>query len=136
MAHTTLSHTADTGIEATAPTLHALIEELALGMFGLMAPVDSCPAGTEVDTTITASTIEDLVVDALSDLLYLAETGDLHFCRFEVAGNGKTTVRIRASGVPLVDIDASGPPIKAVTYHQLEVSERDEGWYARVYFDV
>ncbi len=136
MAHTTLSHTADTGIEATAPTLHALIEELATGMFELMATVDPCPASTEVETAVTASTIDDLVVDALSDLIYLAETEDLHLCRFEVTGNGKTTVRIRASGTPISGIDASGPPIKAVTYHRLEVSERDQGWYARVYFDV
>lgn len=136
MSHTTLSHTADTGIEATASTLLALIEELATGMFELMAPVDPCPAGTEVDATVTASTVDDLVVDSLSELLYIAETEDLHLCRFEVTEAGNTTVRIRASGAPIAGVDASGPPIKAVTYHQLEVSKSDEGWYARVYFDV
>lgn len=136
MPHNTLSHTADTGIEATAPTRSVLIEELATGMFELMAAVDPCPAGTEVDVTVTASAVDDLVVDSLSELLYIAETEDLHLCRFEVTEAGDTTVRIRASGTPVTGIDATGPQIKAVTYHQLAVSEGDDGWYARVYFDV
>jgi SHS2 domain-containing protein len=135
MPRTTLDHTADTGIEATAPTLPALIEELATGMFELMAPVEPCPAGSVVETAVTADSAEELVVDALSDLLYLAEIEDLHFCRFDVEVSG-LEVRIRAEGMPIARVQASGPPIKAVTYHRLEAVEREEGWYGRVYFDV
>lgn len=136
MPHTTLSHTADTGIEATAPTLITLVEELATGMFELMAPVDPCPGDEEVKATVEASTIADLVVDSLSELLYLAEAEDLHLCRFEVELQGESILRIRAVGGPIADAEPTGPPIKAVTYHQLEVFQSDEGWYARVYFDV
>jgi SHS2 domain-containing protein len=38
--------------------------------------------------------------------------------------------------VPTKDVELTGPPIKAVTYHQLQVAETDEGWSATVYFDV
>lgn len=136
MPHTTLSHTADTGIEATAPTLIALVGELAAGMFELMAPIDPCPGDAEVTATVEASTVDDLVVDSLSELLYLAEAGDLHLCRFEVEAEGESTLRIRAGGAPTPNAEPTGPPIKAVTYHQLEVSQSDDGWYGRVYFDV
>jgi SHS2 domain-containing protein len=136
MPRTSLDHTADSGIEATAPTLPALIEELATGMFELMAPVEPCPAASVVETTVTADSVEDLVVDSLSDLLYLAEIEDLHLCRFDVEGSGLPEVRIRAQGIPIAGVEASGPPIKAVTYHRLEATETEEGWYGRVYFDV
>lgn len=136
MSRTTLDHTADTGIEATAPTLPALIEELATGMFELMAPVEPCPPGGVVETTLTAGSAEELVVDALADLLYLGEVEDLQLCGFDVEGLGLLEIRIRARGMPLAGVEASGPQIKAVTYHRLEVSENEEGWYGRVYFDV
>lgn len=136
MPHTTLDHTADTGLEATADTLSQLIEELALGMFQLMSSIEPCPEASTAQATVEASAVEDLVVDSLSELLYLSETEGLHFCRIEAALIGENAVRITASGVPTDDVELTGPPIKAVTYHQLAVSETDEGWAATVYFDV
>jgi len=136
MPHSTLEHTADTGLEACADSLAQLIEELALGMFELMAALEPCPDDLTVEAVVEVSSKEDLVVDALSELLYLSETEGAHFCRFEVAPAGDFAVEIRAKGVPTEDAELTGPPIKAVTYHQLQVSETDEGWSATVYFDV
>ncbi len=133
--HAPLPHTADTGIEATAPTFAALVEELATGMFELMAEAD-CATGRASELEISSESNEDLVVDTLSELLYLSETGDLHFCRFTVTGGDGHSVHVRAMGVPMRDVEFSGPPIKAVTYHQLEVTESAHHWYGRVYFDV
>jgi SHS2 domain-containing protein len=131
-----LAHTADTGLEASADTLPHLIQELALGMFELMADVADCADGRSVDTTVQASSTEDLVVDVLSELLYMSETEGLHLCEFEVTVTGENGVRIEAAGIPTEDLEATGPPIKAVTYHQLTVSQTADGWMATVYFDV
>lgn len=136
MSRTPLSHTADTGIEATASSLTELIRELALGMFELMAVIEPCPDEIALGTTVTAGTNEDLVVDCLSELLFLSETEDVHFCRFEVEESGESTVEMRMAGVPTSGVELTGPPIKAVTYHDMEIAERDDGWYGRVYFDV
>lgn len=136
MPRTPLEHTADTGLEATARSLEAVITELAAGMFELMASVDPCLKENEVVADVTAPSHEDLIVDSLSELLYLAETEDLHFCHFQVREKGELTLEIRAAGVPNSEVEPTGPSIKAVTYHQLEISEREDGWYARVYFDV
>jgi SHS2 domain-containing protein len=131
-----LPHTADTGLEATADTFPHLIAELALGMFELMADIRDCPDDRSVDTTVEASSPEDLVVDVLSELLYLSETEGLHLCEFEVTVTGETSVWIEAAGIPTEDVEMTGPPIKVVTYHQLAVSETTDGWTATVYFDV
>lgn len=136
MSRTPLSHTADTGIEATASSLTGLIRELALGMFELMGVIEPCQDEIALGTIVTADTNEDLVVDCLSELLFLSETEDVHFCRFEVEESGESTVQIRMTGVPTAEVELTGPSVKAVTYHELEISERDDGWYGRVYFDV
>lgn len=136
MPRSPLEHTADTGLEATAASLEGLIEELATGMFELMATVDPCPDASAYEMRVAASSVEDLVVDALSELLYLSETEDLHFCRFDVRLTGKDSLQITVSGVSTGETEHSGPSIKAVTYHDLEVSETGGGWYGRVYFDV
>jgi SHS2 domain-containing protein len=131
-----LDHTADTGLEAAADTLPNLISELGLGMFELMGDVEDCSDGRSVQTTVESRSVEDLIVDSLSELLYLSETEGLHLCRFDVRPAGDNVVLIEAKGIPTEDAEATGPPIKAVTYHQLTVSETNDGWTATVYFDV
>jgi len=137
MAHRVLSHTADTGIEATADTLSMLIHELAAGMFGLIAVLDPGESERWVAATVESTSIEDLVVDSLSELLGLAEVDDLVLCDFRVTtGEGPFTVNLEAGGVPADEVQPEGPPIKAVTYHGLRAEETEDGWYGRVYFDV
>lgn len=133
MPHRVLSHTADTGIEATAETLSDLLGELLAAMFALMA--EGLAARRWIETTVESETVSDLVVDTLSEALYYSEVEDLMLCAFEVeAEPGKATVRL--GGLPMGEIEATGAAIKAVTYHGLAVEERPGGWYGRVYFDV
>lgn len=136
MTYTVLSHTADTGIEATAETFTDLIGTLATGMFGIMAKVEPCPPQHAVVIEVSAEAAEDLVVDALSELLYRSEVDDLLFCDFEVTRKAETTLAITATGIPVTAVEMTGPPIKAVTYHDVVVRQSDSGWYGRVYFDV
>jgi SHS2 domain-containing protein len=134
--YTVLSHTADTGIEATAGTLLDLLGELATGMFDLMGSPQSCTAEqiSEIDVEWTSN--EELVVDVLSELLYHSEVEDLFLCQFEVRATGPGRIHISASGVQNALVEITGPPIKAVTYHDVAVHETAAGWYGRVYFDV
>lgn len=136
MAYRILSHTADTGIEATAGSLAGLIEEAMRAMFGLIAVLRPDAARTWVAFEVAAAAVDDLLIDTLSELLYRSEIEDLFFCDFRVrlADEGRATVE--AGGIPVSEVEPEGPPIKAVTYHGLVVEERDGGWFARVYFDV
>jgi SHS2 domain-containing protein len=136
MPYRVLDHTADTGIEATAASPEELIHELAAGMFALTSPLEAEQATAWVTVEAKSPTLADLVFDVLSELLYRAEVEDLAFCEFRVAMEGEGSATITAGGVPIVTAEATGPPIKAVTYHDLVVEERDGGWYGRVYFDV
>lgn len=136
MAYRVLSHTADTGIEATAGTFTMLVEALAAGMFDLMSHIDPCPGEREATVEVEADTPEDLVVDALSELLFRSEVDDIMFCEFSAAYSGPTALTITARGADARGLSLGGPPIKAVTYHDLVVRSDDGTWYGRVYFDV
>lgn len=140
-SYTILDHTADTGVEAAADTLAQLTAHLATGMFELMARIEPCPADQAVEMEVSAGSDEDLVFEALSELLYQSETEDLLFCGFDVMANDaganeERSMRITARGVLSTDVEMTGPPIKAVTYHDMRVTKTDDGWYGRVYFDV
>jgi SHS2 domain-containing protein len=137
MAYRVLSHTADTGIEATGHTLAELIEVLSQGMFELMARSDVSSDRRWLTLRVDAPTIEDLVVDILSELLFRSETEDLLFCEFRVTLEpGVPAATVEAVGVPIHEGEPTGPPIKAVTYHDLVVEQQESQWYGRVYFDV
>jgi SHS2 domain-containing protein len=137
MAYRVLSHTADTGIEATGRTLAELIEVLSRGMFELMARCDQSADRRRITLRVAAPTIEDLVVDILSELLFRSETEDLVFCEFRVTLEPDAPAAIvDTGGVPVGGVEPTGPPIKAVTYHDLVVEQRERQWYGRVYFDV
>ncbi len=131
-----LDHTADTGISATAGTLEELVETMATGMFSLMAQVSPCSTAHTVEFEVGATPREDLVYECLSELLYLAETEDLMFCAFQVRATGSDSFTVTAGGVPIGQIGLTGPPIKAVTYHQMEIREAGGLWHGKVYFDV
>jgi SHS2 domain-containing protein len=133
---TILDHTADTGIEATAESLPALIEVLAAGMFSTVAAVDPCPEEPQLTVTAKGEDPEELVVAALSGLVCLGEIEDLHLCHVEVEEISNTAVRLSARGVPSRSVEMLGPPIKAVTLHDLAVARTKDAWYGRVYLDV
>lgn len=137
MGHEILDHTADTGIEATAESLTDLIGELSIGMFMLMANIDPVLAERWISTRVEATSPEDLVVDCLSELLYRSEVENILFCDIRVTmGPGALEAHIEAGGVPSGSVDLDGPPIKAVTLHDLAVERQGDDWYGRVYFDV
>lgn len=136
MPYEILDHTADTGIEARARSLPDLIRELAEGMFALMATVDPCPSVEEISIEVSAPTDEDLVVEVLSELLYESEVEDLVLCGFETRMTSSHRIEVTAGGVATSEVDLSGPPIKAVTYHDVTVEETGGNWLGRVYFDV
>jgi len=136
-ARRVLSHTADTGIEVSADTLADLVGELCLGMFELMARVPGGAVRRSIEIEVKSASVEDLIVDTLSELLSRAEVEDLIVDEVSVSmGKHGLSASLHARGAPLDMVEQCGPPIKAVSYHRLEVERRGGVWHGRVYFDV
>lgn len=132
-----LDHTADAGIEAESDDLAGLIGALATGMFELMAEeIPPSPLPGELRIQVSADGPEDLVYEALSELLYVSEVEDVVLRDIEVEVPAPGSASISAHGVPTARIEATGAPIKAITYHGFEVRPTDGGWRGRIFFDV
>lgn len=131
-----IAHTADTGIVAFGSTLAEAFENAAYGMFDLMFDLRRVEAGGECAVEAQAETLDELLVAWLSALLAEAEIREVAFSRFSVAEVREGVARGVASGAPTAGLELRGPPVKAVTFHDLAVEQRPEGWEARVIFDV
>lgn len=140
-------HTADVAVEATAPTLSGLFEALAEGFTA--ASCDAVPAdGERFEMRVTAESREALLFDYLDQLVYERDVRDVlpvdHECVVDAPGVNDTAdavpdsdawaVRASARGVPLDRVAAR--EIKAVTYSEMALEEREDGWYGYVVFDV
>lgn len=132
-----LDHTADAAVEATAPTLAALLAELAHAMSVLIAgdqpgdPTHDLPA-----FRVIAEDPEDAVIDVLTELLWRSEEERILPVTVSITPGPDGSFAVAARGVPFADTSLTGAPVKAVTYHDLEVRRRSGSWFARVVFDV
>jgi SHS2 domain-containing protein len=85
--------------------------------------------------------LESLLVDWLSELLYLFEVDEIIFRKFQVEGvreeESEYSMTARASGEKYYpESHPFETEIKAVTYNQLEIGETVDGWKAQVVVDI
>jgi SHS2 domain-containing protein len=131
-----IDHTADAGIKVEAPTLEDLFEIAGLAFTETVTSVDSVSCRVERRFKLQEDDLETLLVSWLQELLYLLDTEDLVFGRFQVKIHD-LSLEATAWGEPFdPSIHTIKTEIKAVTYHQLKVAKSDQGWQAEVIFDI
>jgi SHS2 domain-containing protein len=134
-----LDHTADVGIKAHGEDLSQAFENAAQGMFDIISDVEQILSIGEYDVTLSSQDIEQLLVDWLSELLFIHTVKQVLFARFEIVikeEHGQWLLKGKAMGE---DYNPEKHPyhteIKAVTHHMLEIKE-DNGYQIRVLFDI
>lgn len=132
----TLAHTADTGIVAFGLTLEEVFVNAAFGMFDSVFDLSTVAGTVQVAVEAEGETLDELLVAWLSALLAEAEIRGLAFSKFTADLSRAGRVAGSALGAPAAGQDLVGPPIKAVTFHDLAVERAAAGWQARVIFDV
>ena len=129
---TEIEHMADWALRVWAPDMGQLFSQAAAGMYWLMGTV--LADGPEVERKIELNAIdaEALLVSFLSELLYLGESDGLGFNHLPVVIQGSHLV-VTARGAPIA---AQKKEIKAVTYHNLVIQPRENGYQTTIVFDV
>ncbi len=130
-----LEHTADVGIRATGATLEECFEQATWGVAGIIG-IDRRGPGEETLIDLEAEDVEALLVDWLSEVLYLHDARDAVLAGVEVEEAGAHRARGAVRLAPRGGEPVSGTQVKAVTYHRLRVAHDDAGWVAEVYLDV
>ena len=126
-------HTADWGIEVWARDLFGLLETAARGMFSLLAVQRG--EGNRSDFNFhldEQQDHEDLLVEFLSELLFLSEQHQVAFDHFDLISEGGR-IQVAAHGYPIV---GQRKEIKAVTYYGLSVDRTENGLETKIVFDV
>ncbi len=129
-----IEHTADWALRVRGENLAELLINAARGMASLLvADLSTIPPEVEYPVELDSLDAETLLVDWLSELAYWAETESLVFNQFDLEEISPTHLEglVRGGQVPELQ-----KHIKAVTYHNLEIVETEQGLEATVVFDV
>lgn len=136
-----LEHTADVGIRATGATLEDTFAQATRGLAEIIGAWQ--PNGWEeegvkepVALEVEADDLGGLLVDWLSEILYLHDARDAVIAELEVARVADEHAAGTVTLAPRGDRVLEGTQVKAVTYHQLAVEKSGDEWVATVFFDV
>lgn len=127
------THTADWELEVWAPDLPALLEQAARGMYTISG-VKLKPGSDQTrKITLHAADAESLLVQFLSELLWLEQDQNLAFDFISVVVDDDYNLKASLEGSSILKMDKE---IKAVTYHNLAVRASSTGLSVNIVFDV
>lgn len=131
-----IEHTADAGISVWADDLDELFAEAARAVVRIMGRGSGDETRTE-RVALEAPDLDALLVDWLSEMLYLFEARDVVPERVDVhVSEAPWRVDGLVAGPPTEGFIQEGPQVKAITYHGLAVRTGPDGCDALVYVDV
>lgn len=130
-----IEHTADVGVKAYGKTLAEAFEHAAKGMFDIITDGSIIDPVGQYDISLEAPDLEQLLVDWLSQLLFLNGAQNLVFGKFEVtvAGN-RLSAHVFGEKYDTKK-HKMGVEIKAATYHMVKVQEKNP-IFVQVLFDI
>jgi SHS2 domain-containing protein len=132
-----LDHTADVGLRARGGSLAELLAACAEGMFSVVVEEGEVREETAVKVELEASDAEALVHAWLRELLFRFSADGLVFARFDVQEATASRLRAVCHGEAFdPGRHRGGTEIKAVTWHDFKVEEREDGWLAEALLDI
>jgi SHS2 domain-containing protein len=130
-------HTADFGLEIFGDDALSLFYEAAKALFDLITAPAAPGRCDQRHIEVSGQDWADLMVNWLRELLYLWNGKSQLVRDIEMATVEETRLEA-VLGCETYDPDRHEirNEIKAVTYHQIEVGPFEDGWRARVVFDI
>jgi len=131
-----VDHTADVGIIAYGADMSQAYANAAKALFSLITGLDDVNEVLYRDIELTAPDEESLLVKWLNELIYLFDTENIIFKRFDITKLNSTRLKARSYGER---VDSSKHElktgVKAATYHMLKV-DKANGCKVQVLFDI
>lgn len=129
---------ADTAFEATGKDLSDVFEQSALAVESILVDLKSVKGTFETTVEIEQESLENLLYEFLSELVYLKDAQQLVFNEVHVTVSEVKGWHLHAklSGATISKKMKLGTDIKAITLHQFELVKHNDGWKAQVVVDV
>jgi SHS2 domain-containing protein len=135
--YTIFDHTADLGMEIYGNTPQELFSHAAFAVFDIMTDLRHVEVTEERQIVVEGDGWEDLLVNYLREILYLFNGERLMLKEYSIKSIDTHRVEATVRGERFdparhrIHVE-----IKAVTYHQVAVSDTPDGWRGRVICDV
>jgi SHS2 domain-containing protein len=127
-----IDHIADIALRVWGEDFYSLLRHSAQGMYDLMKIKMTSKSQETIRFQIADETLETMLVDFLSEILYLIEEKKKAFETFSFRKEEGELV-VRATGYQVEQIEKN---IKAVTFHDLDVVKTKTGLETTITFDV
>jgi SHS2 domain-containing protein len=132
-----LEHPADIGFRAFGNDLPELFANAALAMLSIAGDPEAAGPREEYPIAVQSGDRESLMVDWLSEVLYWFDGKRIAFRDISVTALTDSALQAVARGEPRdPERHRARLIVKAVTWHQLRVEQRDGQWVAEVYLDI
>ena len=137
-----LEHTADVFVEAWAPTLAELFEEMAKAMFEIITDTSKVEPVECREISVNGFDLENLLYRWLEELLIIHDSENMVFTEFKVHELSKVSEEEYViKGVACGEIfnPSKHEPrtvVKAVTYAQMKIEKKNDKWRATAVFDI
>ncbi len=130
-------HTADIGIRIFGNSTAQLFEHAGLALFDIITDISTVREKEKRSIAIRRDSIDELLVEWLSRLLYLNATELFLFRRFHILDMDNQSLTAEAWGELLQEnIHRIKTEVKAITYHNLQVYQENGLWTATVVLDI
>lgn len=135
MSFEEISHTADVKVHACAPTLEMLFSETFKALMRVMYGT-TLQGEIQKEIQIESSSIESLLIDFLSEVLFVSDVESLVFSEASVRINGFSLIA-ELKGEPFDPVRHSvGSEVKGISYSGLEITHDANGYMLDIIFDV
>ena len=136
----TFEHKADVGVRGTGKTKEEAFAECAKAMFSVMVDLETIDSKEKIDIEIETNDLESLLVDFLNHLLYLRDVNETLFNKFDLyiineEDGWKLNGKVVGEKINKKKHDIKSD-VKAASYHQLKVEEKNGKWLAQCVVDV
>ena len=135
MSYEELDHTADIRLRVRSPSTDSLFAETALAMMKIVYG-ESRPGEVRRTIELSAGSTENLLLDFLSEVLFLSEVEYIVFSSATVHITGNS-LKALVTGEPFdPERHRGGTEIKGISYSGLRIVKEDEGYVLDILFDV
>ena len=132
-----LEHTADVGFEAFGATREEVFRNAGRALMNLIVDLDAVEPRQSVTIQAESTDAAGLLVNWLSEILYLQDTEGWLFGDFEIRSLSDRSLTALGRGERFDrERHQINLLVKAITYHQLVLEQTAEGWRAQVYVDI
>ena len=132
-----LEHTSDVKVEIYGRDLAGLFTNASICLFDLMLDRTKVRETTAVPVSLEATSLPELFLDWLRELLFLFSTRSLAIGRVEIGSIDQTQVSATVFGE---EFDAKRHclkvEVKTPTYHEYQIEKTEDGYRATVILDV